>query len=48
MERVTGLGGVFVKCADAKRSEGVKIDLKREDHEYGRFAWIYDPEGQRG
>jgi predicted enzyme related to lactoylglutathione lyase len=119
MERVTGLGGFFVKCADAKRqidwyrkhlglpineeyggwnfewrnaedakqkgmtvfslfpettdyfgpgpsrfmfnfrvkdldgllaalaAEGVKIDPKREEFEYGRFAWIYDPEGNK-
>jgi len=119
MERVTGLGGFFVKCADADRqidwyrkhlglpinaeyggwnfewknaedgkekgmtvfslfpkstpyfdpssssfmvnfrvkdldallatlaSEGVKIDPKRDDAPYGRFAWIYDPEGNK-
>ena len=26
---------------------GVKVDPKREDHEYGKFAWIWDPEGNR-
>ncbi len=26
---------------------GVRIDPKREDHSYGRFAWIWDPEGNR-
>jgi len=26
--------------------EGV-TDLKREDHEYGRFAWIVDPDGNK-
>ena len=26
---------------------GVTIDPKREDHEYGKFAWIMDPEGNR-
>ena len=26
---------------------GVRIDPKREDHAYGRFAWIWDPEGNR-
>jgi len=26
---------------------GVRIDPKREDHEYGKFAWIWDPEGNR-
>jgi predicted enzyme related to lactoylglutathione lyase len=29
------------------RKAGVKIDPKREDHDYGRFAWIYDLEGNR-
>jgi catechol 2,3-dioxygenase-like lactoylglutathione lyase family enzyme len=32
---------------EALRAEGVTIDPKREDHEYGRFAWIADPEGNR-
>jgi catechol 2,3-dioxygenase-like lactoylglutathione lyase family enzyme len=31
----------------ALRAEGVWIDDKREDHAYGRFAWIKDPEGNR-
>lgn len=26
---------------------GVRIDPKREDYAYGRFAWIWDPEGNR-
>ncbi len=26
---------------------GVRIDAKREDYPYGRFAWIWDPEGNR-
>jgi predicted enzyme related to lactoylglutathione lyase len=26
---------------------GARIDPKREDHAYGRFAWIWDPEGNR-
>ena len=25
----------------------VRIDPNREDYEYGRFAWIWDPEGNR-
>ena len=29
------------------RAEGVWIDDKREDSEYGRFAWILDGEGNR-
>lgn len=27
--------------------EGVKIDPKRIDESYGRFAWIYDPDGNK-
>jgi predicted enzyme related to lactoylglutathione lyase len=26
---------------------GVQIDPHREDYDYGRFAWIVDPEGNR-
>jgi predicted enzyme related to lactoylglutathione lyase len=26
---------------------GVRIDPHREDYTYGRFAWIWDPEGNR-
>ncbi|HZB87419.1 MAG TPA: VOC family protein [Terracidiphilus sp.] len=26
---------------------GVSIDPHRDDHPYGRFAWIIDPEGNR-
>jgi predicted enzyme related to lactoylglutathione lyase len=29
------------------RAENVQVDEKREDSEYGRFAWITDPEGNR-
>ena len=32
---------------EALREEGVWIDEKRENHEYGKFAWIRDPEGNR-
>ncbi|HEY7119019.1 MAG TPA: VOC family protein [Tepidisphaeraceae bacterium] len=32
---------------EALRAEGVEIDPRREDSEYGRFAWIMDPEGNR-
>jgi predicted enzyme related to lactoylglutathione lyase len=28
-------------------ADGVRIDPKREDYAYGRFAWIWDPEGNR-
>jgi predicted enzyme related to lactoylglutathione lyase len=26
---------------------GVRIDPKRDDADYGRFAWIFDPEGNK-
>lgn len=32
---------------EALKAEGVEIDPKREDQDYGRFAWIIDPEGNR-
>jgi predicted enzyme related to lactoylglutathione lyase len=41
--RVDDLDGLV----DAMRAEGVEIDPKREDYDYGRFAWITDPEGNR-
>jgi predicted enzyme related to lactoylglutathione lyase len=27
--------------------EGVNVDPKRDDHEYGKFAWIYDGDGNK-
>lgn len=41
--RVDDLDALLEKLAGA----GVKIDPKRDDHEYGKFAWIWDPEGNR-
>ena len=32
---------------DRLRRDGVQVDDRREDSEYGRFAWITDPEGNR-
>jgi predicted enzyme related to lactoylglutathione lyase len=32
---------------DQLRAADVAIDPKREDYDYGRFAWITDPEGNR-
>jgi len=29
------------------QKEGVKVDPKRMNETYGRFAWIYDPEGNK-
>ena len=41
--RVDDLDGLLKKLEAA----GVRIDPKRDDHEYGKFAWIWDPEGNR-
>ena len=32
---------------EALKNEGVQIDPHREDYDYGRFAWIMDPDGNR-
>lgn len=32
---------------DQLRSAGVEVDDRVEEYEYGRFAWIMDPEGNR-
>ncbi|MGA7858270.1 MAG: VOC family protein [Terracidiphilus sp.] len=41
--RVDNLDELLTQLAQAD----VRIDPKREDHEYGRFAWVWDPEGNR-
>jgi predicted enzyme related to lactoylglutathione lyase len=41
--RVDDMDGLLKALAE----EGVEIDPKREDHAYGRFAWIMDPDGNR-
>jgi predicted enzyme related to lactoylglutathione lyase len=41
--RVDDLNELLKRLAAA----GVRIDPKREDYAYGRFAWIWDPEGNR-
>jgi predicted enzyme related to lactoylglutathione lyase len=28
-------------------AQGVRVDPKREDYDYGRFAWIYDLDGNK-
>ena len=28
-------------------AQGVRIDPKRDEADYGRFAWIYDPDGNK-
>ena len=40
---VSDLDGLLEKL----KAEGVEIDPKREDYDYGLFAWIMDPEGNR-
>ena len=32
---------------DRLQQEGVKIDPKRMNESYGRFAWIYDQDGNK-
>ncbi len=32
---------------NALRADGVQVDPKVEDHDYGKFGWIMDPEGNR-
>ena len=41
--RVADLDGLL----RALREEGVEVDPHREDYDFGRFAWIMDPEGNR-
>jgi predicted enzyme related to lactoylglutathione lyase len=41
--RVANLDAVLEQL----RREGVEVDDKIEDSEYGRFGWIMDPEGNR-
>jgi predicted enzyme related to lactoylglutathione lyase len=41
--RVDDLDALLGQLAAA----GVRIDPQREDFPYGRFAWIWDPEGNR-
>lgn len=41
--RVEDLDGLL----EALQADGVEIDPKRDDHEFGKFAWIMDPEGNK-
>ncbi len=41
--RVNDLDGFLKKLKEA----GVKIDEKRQDEGYGKFAWVYDPDGNK-
>ncbi len=38
-------GGKPRRVLEQLRAEGVEIDDHIEEYEYGRFAWIMDPEG---
>jgi catechol 2,3-dioxygenase-like lactoylglutathione lyase family enzyme len=40
---VDDLDAILAKLA----AHGASIDPKREDYDYGRFAWIYDPDGNK-
>lgn len=41
--RVDDLDGLL----DALRDQGIAVDDEIEEYEFGRFAWITDPEGNR-
>ncbi|HEV7683763.1 MAG TPA: VOC family protein [Pyrinomonadaceae bacterium] len=41
--RVENLAGLLEQL----RSEGVEVDERTEEFEYGKFGWIMDPEGNR-
>ena len=41
--RVDDLDGLLLNLEEA----GVEIDLRQQNIEFGRFAWIIDPEGNR-
>jgi len=41
--QVDDLNGVL----DRLRDEGVTVDPKRENYEFGKFGWFTDPEGNR-
>lgn len=41
--RVDDLDGML----DQLRAAGVAVDDHIEEHEYGRFGWAFDPEGNR-
>jgi catechol 2,3-dioxygenase-like lactoylglutathione lyase family enzyme len=41
--RVTNLD----RFIDYLKASGVLVDEKRQHEDYGRFAWVYDPEGNK-
>ena len=48
-----GIGGIFFRAEDLDAflkglaAKNVRIDEKRMDESYGKFAWVYDPEGNK-
>ena len=36
-----------MRCLRRLSKAGVKIDPKRQKGPYGKFAWIYDPDGNK-
>jgi predicted enzyme related to lactoylglutathione lyase len=40
---VDDLDAILAKLA----ARGVRIDPRREDYDYGRFAWIFDADGNK-
>ena len=41
--RVADLDGLLKQL----KKEGVKVDPKRDDSEFGKFGWVMDPEGNK-
>jgi len=41
--RVADMDGLLKKL----EADGVRIDPQRMDEDYGRFAWVFDPEGNK-
>jgi glyoxylase I family protein len=41
--RVEGLD----ELVEQLKAEGVKVDDERQNLDYGKFAWVYDPEGNK-
>lgn len=37
----------LVALLEELRKEGVRVEDKIEEYEYGKFGWIYDPEGNK-
>ena len=37
----------LARLLEQLRSEGVQVDEKMEEFEYGKFGWVMDPEGNR-